>query len=149
MTGNPECDTLWSGSHIQKRLHDPSCSPWEEEGDQRRLGGEELEVEPVTLDRCIVTDLDWKPWSVVECFIKTTQHVSVLHSVAAASLHVGETNNVGKWLNSSCLVFHACLLFSSYKVGMLRLGHCECLWEGICDIAKGTDKTMPRSEQPC
>lgn len=50
MTGNPECDTLWSGSHIQKRLRDPSCSSWEEEGDQRRLGGEELEAEPITLD---------------------------------------------------------------------------------------------------
>lgn len=48
--------------------------------------------------------------------------MSVLHSVAAAGLHVGETTNVGKWLNSSCLVFHACLFFSSYKVGMLRLG---------------------------
>lgn len=93
-----------------------------EEGDQRRLGIEELEAEPITLDRCIVTDLDWKPWSVVECFIKTSQHVSVLHSVAASGLHVGETTNVGKWLNSSCLVFHACLFFSSYKVGMLRLG---------------------------
>lgn len=96
MTGNPECDTLWSGSHIQKRPHDSPCSSWEEEGDQRRLGGEELEAEPITLDRCIVTDLDWKPWSVVECFIKTSQHVSVLHSVAAASLHVGGDEQRGE-----------------------------------------------------
>lgn len=35
MTGNPESDTLWSGSHIQKRLHDPSCSSWEERGEGR------------------------------------------------------------------------------------------------------------------
>lgn len=55
MTGNPQSDTLRSGSHIQKRLHERSCSSWKEklkggqEGDHSRLGGEGLEAEPVTL----------------------------------------------------------------------------------------------------
>lgn len=47
-------------------------------------------MEPVTLDRCIVTALDCKPWSVIQCFIKTSLHVSDPRCVTAAGLQQRE-----------------------------------------------------------